>query len=162
MDGKTTLRLAMISLFVIIISTFSGCISKDSGYGEMARATPELTVDAYTLYKDYKTNETEADAKYKGKIIEVTGRVKSISLSWLNPHITLECGHQGLGSGIVCHVPPLEGDRLKRLGREKVTYRDGRKKIEWVPYNYKRTVKGRCEGKSSVLGNIEIKDCIIS
>lgn len=37
-----------------------------------------MTVDAKTLFKDYKENEVKADGKYKGKNLLVTGTVDSI------------------------------------------------------------------------------------
>lgn len=37
-----------------------------------------LPVTARQLYRDYQANEPRADAKYKGKLLKVTGRVNSI------------------------------------------------------------------------------------
>jgi tRNA_anti-like len=48
------------------------------------KATPELTVDARKLWSDYEANEVAADARYKDKILRVTGVVASIDKDFLD------------------------------------------------------------------------------
>ena len=51
--------------------------------------TPEISVTAVNLYKEYFLNEVAADLKYKGKLLEVTGRVTDIDTDFSgNPTVT--------------------------------------------------------------------------
>ena len=60
--------------------------------------TPDvITVDAWDLYFEYSTNEIAADAKYKGKIVNVDGVVHRVDRDILGaPYITLETSGFGL------------------------------------------------------------------
>jgi hypothetical protein len=49
-----------------------------------ASTTPQLTVDAVRLYKDYAANEVSADEVYKGKRLKVTGTVASIDKDFMD------------------------------------------------------------------------------
>jgi hypothetical protein len=43
-----------------------------------AEATPEVVVTSINLSKEYSENEVAADEKYKGKIIEISGKVSGV------------------------------------------------------------------------------------
>lgn len=45
---------------------------------EPVKAVPQVTVTSATISKEYSENEVAADAKYKGKLIEISGKVSSI------------------------------------------------------------------------------------
>ena len=46
---------------------------------EPAKATPDVTVTAVVIAKDYSDNEVAADGKYKGKRIEISGTIYGVS-----------------------------------------------------------------------------------
>ncbi len=99
------------------------------------------SVTAADLVKEFKDNEPAADAKYKGKVIEVTGRVKLVSdLDGVND-ISVELDGVNLAS-VDCHFP--SGQRAAVSGLTPGTT---------------VTVRGRCAGL--VVFDIDLNDCLL-
>lgn len=46
-------------------------------HADLASTAPDFTISANTLYEDYEADEVAADAKYLGKILEISGRVQT-------------------------------------------------------------------------------------
>ena len=70
----------------------------------MQSAKADMQVDAKTLFSDYETNEEAANAKYLGKILEVSGVVReSTSKDSVNT-VVLET--EGM-MGVSCTLDPL-------------------------------------------------------
>jgi hypothetical protein len=71
----------------------TGSVTSTDGSVSSATHTPPappIAISADDLYAAYKANEVAADAKYKGKTLEVTGVVGSISKDVMDdPYITL-------------------------------------------------------------------------
>ena len=60
---------------------------------------PALKVTAVKLEADYKSNQVAADAKYKGKLVQVTGSVESIGKDIMDtPYITLKGDQYGINN----------------------------------------------------------------
>jgi len=103
-------------------------------------------VDAADLYQDYKENATAADAKYNGKIIQVSGCVGSIWMEdlpdspYINSYITLESSY--VRGNVQCLFDKKYESQLAqmKLGDEV-------------------TVQGRCSGKG--IWTVLIKDCTL-
>lgn len=51
-----------------------------------------VRVTASELYKAYDENELSADAKYKGKVLGISGTVDSVEKSFGNIHVRLKAG----------------------------------------------------------------------
>lgn len=51
---------------------------KGENPAEPAKVVPQITVTSVNISKEYSENEVAADAKYKGKLIEISGKVYSI------------------------------------------------------------------------------------
>lgn len=81
---KWYLRWWMIVIYVLLVLSFIGTLggSKNAAtsVSTAQQATPEpaIVVTSDKLASDYKDNQVAADAKYKDKIVEVTGTVDSI------------------------------------------------------------------------------------
>ena len=82
---KWYLRWWMIVIYVLVAFSAVGTLtgSKNSGTSATAaqQTAPEpaaIVVTSDKLASDYKDNQVAADAKYKDKIVEVTGTVDSI------------------------------------------------------------------------------------
>lgn len=76
--------LGLIGLFVLIGVMSGGestSSSTDTSSAASQPAEPPMMVTAKTLVEDYKGNEVAADQKYKGKILEVSGKIASIDSS---------------------------------------------------------------------------------
>ena len=101
-----------------------------------------IKVAALQLSSDYKDNEIAADAKYKNKLIEVTGIVDSIGKDILDtPYISL----QSYEYAIIDHVQCMFS---KSQEPELATVSKGQRIV----------LKGTVSGK---LGNVLVKGCVI-
>ncbi len=90
-----------IFLIIVLLAVAGGLSSKSTPTqtpstnnnittGNVPR-TPELKLTAIKLSEDYKANEVSADAKYKGKFIEVSGIIENIAKDILDtPYVTLK------------------------------------------------------------------------
>ena len=106
------------------------------------QAAPAIEVTAAQLCEDYKANEIAADEKYKGKILQVTGKVDSIAKDILDSiYVTLKSGKRFDLMSVQAFFPDSVTAQAAALSKGQ-----------------KVTVKGRCEGK---LMNIIIKDCVL-
>jgi hypothetical protein len=65
-------------VFAIFVWRACDSFAPTSTESSVADAQPELSVGADQLVNDYNANEVAADEKYKGKVIEVSGRIDSI------------------------------------------------------------------------------------
>lgn len=67
----------LILLFVTAIIIGSGVYwyAFMRPYQNMLKAKPEFELSATNLFSEFNENETNANAKYLGKVIEITGRV---------------------------------------------------------------------------------------
>jgi len=101
-----------------------------------------IEVTASELCSTYKAGELEADAKYKGKIIKVTGVVDSIGEDTLhNPYIRLTSGGKHQAWGVRCAFNKKYEPELAQLTIGQTV-----------------TVQGKCDGR---LINVIMKDCLL-
>jgi len=72
----------------------------------MQKAEANVNIAAATLYGEYETDETAADAKYLGKIVIVSGTVRETTKDDTGSvKIMLDSGSE-MG-GIICELDPL-------------------------------------------------------
>lgn len=106
-----------------------------------AKEPPQaIKVSASDLMAEYDANEIAADAKYKGKLLEVSGTISDIGKDILdNPYIALKT--QEAFSSVQCMLKDSEKDRASSLAK-------GTQII----------VQGTDGGK---LLNVFVRDCVI-
>lgn len=79
----------LLTIFLVII-----CLGIGAGLGggkPKEILPPEVSVSATKLFSDYSANELAAEAKYKGKVLEVSGTIGSIGKDILgSPFVTLK------------------------------------------------------------------------
>jgi hypothetical protein len=108
---------------------------------ENVQKTPELTVTAIKLSEDYKANEVSADAKYKGKFIEVSGVIDNIAKDIMDtPYVTLKTDTYSI-VGVQCMFEKESEPQLATLSKGKSI-----------------TLQGEVSGK---MMNVIIRGCII-
>lgn len=126
-----------------------GSLGKPSQNGQaqnvqdIANPEPTYTVTALALASEYKANEVAADAKYKGQLIEISGRVDTIGKDIVDtPYIAFETEN------------PYEViNRIQCMFRDADTA-----SLSTVSKGQSITLRGTVSG---ALGNIIIKDCRI-
>jgi len=103
MDHQTTKpkKSKMKKLIIIILILGAGAGSYGyylynkprSGVSDMKTA---FTLDAKSFYSEYNTDENSANAKYLGKVIEVSGKIRSIDIDDRGTmNIAIETGEMG-------------------------------------------------------------------
>ena len=104
-------------LSMCIVATFGilafGSLESDGDAKKISSQAPAFEVSAQQLYRDYEANEVSADAKYKDKVIIVSGRVVKIAKSITDEaYIVLETG---TFAGVQCMFSKSGQDALARL-----------------------------------------------
>jgi hypothetical protein len=97
--------------------------------------TTDVQIDAVALYNDFAKNETNANAKYLDKIIEVTGTVDAIQNS--NGALVVMLNSNQMMGEISC----------KMFDNADSVYKKGEKII----------IKGKCAG---FLSDVNLVDCV--
>lgn len=115
----------------------------ESSPAETERKIPEVTVTSAVLYKAYKENEVAADQKYKGKLIEISGKVTGVDNGTFDNEIIVKLSDGEYDwSGPWCYMKPSEHDKV-------VNYTKGQQV----------TLIGK--GDSATIGSPILKDCLI-
>jgi len=71
-------KILFLGLILAVIGGFIGYKMYHKPHADMGSANPDLTMDAAELYNAYTANEEEANQKYLGKIIQISGTISSI------------------------------------------------------------------------------------
>lgn len=108
-------------------------------HGSAAGETSILSIDAGSLFREYRDNEGLADKKYLGKVIDVSGKLAEV-LHNGQLEIWMLVAQPGIG-GVNCQLFPgnMENHRDVKPGDQV-------------------TVKGRCTG---FLMDVNLADCIV-
>ena len=116
--------------------------SNGSGTPREVRPEPSISVSAAELVNDYKANEVAADARYKGKVVEVSGAIDRIGKDLIDTmYVSLSSGRQFEFRSVQCYFADSEEGKLSQLSNG-----------QWI------TLKGRCDG---LMGNVLVKECKI-
>lgn len=106
-------------------------------------AAPVVTVTSVNLSKDYSDNEVAADAKYKGKLIEVSGKVTGIDNGTFDNEMIVKLSDGSYDmSATWCHMKESERDKVLALKKDQQV-----------------TLIGT--GDSATLKSPALKDCVV-
>ena len=85
-----------------------------------ANAMSQTKISASRLYTDYRENEFAADAKYKGKFLEVRGRVHSLGRDTDGKaYLTFQVTQYKIG-GVWAYFPESQAHALARVRKGTV------------------------------------------
>lgn len=104
----------------------------------LVNVKPDYVISASELFADFDANESVANAKYVGKVLEVKGKIKEINISSEHTSIILETND--VFGGINCS-----------LATEKFELKEATPGANAV-------IKGECSGK---LMDIMLNNCFI-
>lgn len=136
--------LIVLGIFIIIGSIGgSDKTGPTSQNTPVAAPEPAFSLTAIKMASDYKENEVAADAKYKGKLVELSGTVDTIGKDISDtPYIAFETENQ-----------------YEVINRVQCMFKDGdTQALSAVSKGQKITLRGTVSGS---LGNIIVKDCQI-
>ena len=124
------------AIVIIIIGAIAGSQGVDNSTSQTSTPKGEqkqeeiMEVDYNTLHQEYMDNPISADAKYKGKILKLTGEVENIDSEFeANTYITFNVGGQYSFKDIRITFKKSEETKVAQL-----------KKGQTV------TIKGKCTG----------------
>jgi len=123
------------SAFVLIVFGILavGSTDTDTDTQKVQSQTPSYTLTAEQLYREYDSNEVSADAKYKGKVIIVSGTIQDIGKDIMDDAYIV-IGGGGFLDGVQCTFTKGQQSSVARLSKGQ-----------------RVTVKGEVSGK---MGNI--------
>lgn len=102
---------------------------------------PTIKISAADLIKAYDNNEVKADADYKGKLLEVKGKVANVRTSWGSTIVEIGTG-SAFEWGIYCYLAKDQNDKAAQLDKDDSI-----------------TVVGKCDGLSFL--SVSMIDCEI-
>ncbi|KKS52560.1 MAG: hypothetical protein UV19_C0017G0005 [Parcubacteria group bacterium GW2011_GWA2_42_28] len=110
---------------------------------EPAQVAPKIIVTSVVISKDYADNEVSADAKYKDKLIEISGKIANVSNGTFDNEmvVKLSDGQYNI-NGAMCYMKTSERDKV-------LVFKKGQQV----------TLIGT--GSSATLGSPVLKDCVI-
>ncbi len=130
--GKKTLyKITTMLAVVAAVAALAGPVnpSRHAAERQIAVQHVDYVVSAEDLYTEYAQNQVEADAKYKGRVIMVTGAVGDTRTTvWGVRYVMLMAN--AIGSGVECRF--ADGRKSAVLGLRKGQH---------------VTIRGKCEGK---------------
>lgn len=100
-------KLLYLMLAAAVIGGAVGYYLWNKPHENMMTAKADATVDAATMFADFEKDEAAANAKYLGKTVAVTGKVKEASTGADGTtKINLEAGPEAT-FGVACTLDPL-------------------------------------------------------
>jgi len=110
---KHVQSLVILALFGLLAV---GSIDTDTDTKKVQSLAPSYTLSADQLYREYDSNEVAADAKYKGKVVIVSGTIQDIGKDIMdNAYIVI--GGQGFLDGVQCTFTAAEQSSVARLSK---------------------------------------------
>ena len=142
--------LIVLGIFIILgsLGSSDSATSSDTGSetqngGGDTGQEPAFVVTAFEMAAEYKENEVAADAKYKGKLVEISGTVDTIGKDIADtPYIAFATENQ---YEIINRIQCMFG-------------RNDTEALSGVSKGQKITLRGEVSG---ALGNIIVRDCQI-
>ncbi len=137
---RDNLRRHLLSLLVLGLFGLLavGSIDTDTDTKDVQSQAPSYTLTANQLYSEYKANEVAADAKYKGRIVVVSGTIQNIGKDIMDSAYVV-IGGQGFLDGVQCMFTKGQESSVARLSKGEPV-----------------TAKGEVSGK---MGSVLLKKC---
>jgi hypothetical protein len=115
----------MPSLLGLAVALCAGCQTKSTP--PPAPGPAEVKVEAGELIKAYRTNAINADATYKGKTIEISGRFDSVQKGGIYGYVIMLTPEGGgdetvSASSVMCVLLPEAHEEAAKLkGNDRIT-----------------------------------------
>jgi tRNA_anti-like len=109
-------HIASLVILLIFGVLAAGSINTDSDTKQVRSKTPDYGLSANELYNEYKANEVAADAKFKGKVVVVSGTIDSIGKDLMDQAYVV-IGGKGFLDGVQCTFTKGEESSVARLSK---------------------------------------------
>jgi putative nucleic acid binding protein len=138
------MRLVSLATLFVLILGLLGCRTRTAPPAA-APAAPVVTVKAGDLLQEYGGNAVAADAKYKGKLIQVSGKFGSAQKAPLLGYavqLLPEDAPDVNVSYVQCFIVESAQEDVAKLQPEQMV-----------------TIQGTCDGQ--VLGQVKLSQCLL-
>ena len=130
-------NIASLAAAAVFCAIAVGSTETEESAKAVASQEPAYTLTAEALYSAYDDNEVAADAKYKGKIVVVSGVIQDIGKDLADdPYVVI--GGEGLLDGVQCTFADSKSEQLAGLSKGQ-----------------NATIKGKVVG---LLGNVQVEN----
>lgn len=102
---STKRKIVLIVFLGFIGSVAFGYFMYNKPHQNMAKAKVEVTTSSTDLFAEYEANETTANEKFLGKIVEVTGVIQEVQMDGAEKKLILE--GDGMMFGVICNMDEL-------------------------------------------------------
>ncbi len=114
---KNWIKGALILTGMVI--TFTVCVYEfyiNKPTKDIEKLIPDFTVNTQKLYKEYTTNKDHSDSIYKGRVIEISGKIDKVEImdSTIVAVFVFSKGDFG-DAGIRCMMLPKYNDEIKKV-----------------------------------------------
>jgi len=93
-----------------------GSTDTDTDTQKVQSQAPSYTLSASQLFSEYKNNEVAADAKYKGKVVIVSGTIQNIGKDIMDDAYIV-IGGGGFLDGVQCTFTKGQQSSVARLSK---------------------------------------------
>lgn len=105
--------ITIVVVLSIFIATFSAYKLANKSHIDIAKTSPEITVNASVLLEEFSNDEIVANNKYLDKIVQVNGKILSKKIIEEKGVIALQT-NDDFGS-VLCHFSPESSDKFSNL-----------------------------------------------
>jgi hypothetical protein len=137
-------RLISFSAGLVLIAFFAGCQTKSAPPAPPG-TPPDFTVKAGAVLAEYGANAVAVDAKYKGKLVRVTGKFGSAQKA---PFM-----------GYAVQLLPEDAPDVNLSGIECFIVESAQAEVAKFQPAQMVTLQGTCDGQ--VLGQVKMSKCTI-
>jgi hypothetical protein len=137
---RLVVRTALLALALVLL----GC-GKRSPAPPAAPAAPAATVKAGDLLKEYSANAVAADGKYKGKVIQVSGKFGSAQKAPL--------------MGYAVELLPEDAGDVNTNTVQCFIVEEAQDDVAKLQQGQKITVQGTCDGQ--YVGQVKLSKCTL-
>jgi hypothetical protein len=116
-----------------------GASSSEPAKAAPKARTPELEVTSAKLFEDYHANEVSGDAKYKGKILAVTGKITGIDKDFMD-NIIVKLSTPNQFMNVMAELDSSEAAMAGELSKGQ-------------------SIRLVCKGRGMVVGSPSLGDC---
>jgi hypothetical protein len=133
---------SVIALLVLIAVVAGVSGGKSSSFSSTDKKIPSaIEMNAAQLYQEYNANQVAADAKYKGKILSVSGTVNDVGIDIIDtPYVML--GTEQLLSAVQCMFSKQDESMLAQLSKGQSL-----------------RIQGKCDGLGII--SVMLSNCLI-
>ena len=102
-----------VTLFITAIGIVVSISMFSKPHLDISNVDAQIVIDSNDLFKDYLTNETEANTKYLEQVIQVTGTIEDINIVKDKSIIALT-SEDTFGS-VLCHLDADKDHKIAQL-----------------------------------------------